>query len=94
MTNNDRIYYSHDAETHAMHNTALLTVLFLAVGLGIGAVLALMFAPTTGKKARHELAKTVEDGLQNGRDAVAPMVKSLEKDIDELQKNVEQRLKH
>jgi gas vesicle protein len=93
VTNNDRIYYSHDAETHANHATVRLTLLCLAVGLGIGAVLALMYAPTTGKKVRNELAKTVEDGLQNGREAVAPMVKNLGKDFDELQKNVEDRLK-
>ncbi len=90
--NNDRIYYSHDAEKHAMRVIIGLTVLCLTVGLGIGGVLALLFAPTSGKKIRAELTKTVEDGWQNGRDAVEPMVKRIEKDFDELHKNVEDRV--
>lgn len=93
MTNNDRIYYSHDAEIHAMNASIRLTLVCLALGLGVGAVLALLFAPTSGKKTRGEFAKTVEDGLQAGREAVEPMVKHLGKDIDALQKNVEERLK-
>ena len=92
MTNNDRIYYSHDAETHAMHATTRLILLCLALGLGIGSVLALLFAPSSGKKTRGEFARTVEDGLQSGRDAVEPMVKHLEKDVADLQKNVEKRI--
>ena len=90
--NNDRIYYSHDAETHAMHSMLRLTAICLIAGLGIGAVLTLLLAPTSGKKIRDGLTKTVEDGLQNGREAVEPMVKRLEKDFDELQKNVEEHI--
>jgi len=48
---NDRVYYSHDAEMHAMRDRAVLTLAFLAFGLGIGAVLALLFAPMSGKKS-------------------------------------------
>jgi len=92
MMNSDRIYYSHTAEMHAMRVMIRLTPLCLTIGLGIGAVLALLFAPASGKKIRDELAKTFEDGLQNGREAAEPMVKRLEKDFDELRKNVEERV--
>ncbi len=92
MTNNERIYYSHDAERHAMRVMIGLTLLCLTVGLGIGGVLALLFAPQSGKKIRAELAKTVEDGWQSGREAAEPMVKHLEKDFAELHKNVEERV--
>jgi gas vesicle protein len=92
MMHTDRIYYSHHAEMHAMRKMMRLILLYLMVGLGIGAVVALLFAPTSGKKIRDELAKTVEDGLQNGREAVEPMVKRLEKDFDELHKNVEEHI--
>ena len=90
--NSDRIYYSHDAEMHALRSRIGLTLLCLTLGLGVGAVLALLFAPTSGKKTREELGKTVEDGWQNGREAVEPMVKHLEKDFADLQKNVEERV--
>jgi gas vesicle protein len=91
--NNDRVYYSHDAETHAMRVRTVLTLIFLTFGLGIGAILALLFAPTSGKKTRHELAKSVEDGLNSGRDALEPVVRRLEAEFAEMRKNVEERLK-
>lgn len=90
---NDRVYYSHDAEMHAMQDRAVLTLVFLAFGLGIGAVLALLFAPTSGKKARRELTRSVEQGLKDGREIVEPMVEQVEKEFSELKKNVEGRLK-
>ena len=91
--NSDRIYYSHDAEMHAMRERAVHTLIFLTFGLAIGAVLALLFAPMSGRKARRDLGKSVEEGLQSGREAVEPMVKRAEKEFDELKKNVEENLK-
>ena len=91
--NSDRIYYSHDAEMHAMRDRMVLTLVFLTFGLGIGVVLALLFAPTSGKKVRKSLTKTVEQGLKDGREAVEPVVKRVEKEFGELQKTVEGHLK-
>ncbi|MBZ0283836.1 MAG: YtxH domain-containing protein [Anaerolineae bacterium] len=92
--NNDRIYYSRDTEMHAMRDRTLLTLVFLTVGLGIGAVLALLFAPSSGKTTRHDLAESMEDGLNTGRETVEPMVKRLEEQFNELRKSIEERLKH
>ncbi len=89
---NERIYYSQDAAMHAMRERTVMILVVMGFGLGIGAALALMFAPTSGKKARHELAKNVEDGLNTGRDTVEPMLKRLEEEFAELRKNVEERL--
>lgn len=91
--NNDRIYYSHDAEMHAMRDRTVLTLVFLVFGLGIGAALALLYAPKSGKKVRDDLSKSVEQGWNNGREAVEPMMKRLEEEFAKLQKNVEERLK-
>ncbi len=91
--NSDRIYYSHDAEMHALRVRAVLTLAFLTFGLGIGAILALLFAPSSGKTVRHDLARSVEEGLQTGRESVEPMVKRVEKEFDELKKDVEGHLK-
>jgi predicted NBD/HSP70 family sugar kinase len=91
--NNDRVYYSHDAEMQAMRERTMLAVVFLTVGLGIGAALAFLFAPSSGKTTRHDLARNVEEGLHIGRDAVEPMVKRVEKEFSDLQRNVEEHLK-
>jgi gas vesicle protein len=94
MMNNDRVYYSHDAETQAKREMVALTMLALTLGMGIGALLALLFAPSSGKKARHDLAQSMGEDWENGRDAVDPMVKRLEEKFDDLLKNIEERVNH
>lgn len=89
----ERIYYSHDAEIHAVREMTKLMVLRLMIGLGIGAGLALLFAPTSGRKVRDNLTRTVEKGWNNGRDVVEPMVKRIEEEFGELQKSIEANLK-
>lgn len=90
--NNDRIYYSHEAEIHAVREMTKLLVLCLMVGLGIGSLLTLLFAPTSGKKMRDDLTKSVGKSWDNGRDTVEPMMKRFEEEISELRKNIEERL--
>jgi gas vesicle protein len=92
--NNERVYYSHDAEMHAMRDRTMLTLVFLTFGLGIGAALALLFAPASGKKVRDDLSKTMGEGWSSGREAVEPMVKRLEEEFADLRKSVDERLKH
>lgn len=91
--NNDRIYYSHDAEIHAMRKMTKVIALCLLVGLGIGAVLALLFAPSSAKEVRDDLTKAVRQGWNRGREAIEPMVKRVGKEFGEMQKNVEEHLK-
>lgn len=90
---NERVYYSHEAEIHAMREMTQLMALCLMVGLGIGAALALLFAPTPSKKIREDLTKMIGQGWNNGREAVEPMMKRIEKEFDGLQKTVAGHLK-
>ena len=92
--NSDRIYYSHGAKMRAVREMARATLLCLMVGLGIGAVMALLFAPSSGKKIRAQLAKSMEQGLNHGRDAVEPMVKRVEKEFDGLHKSIEEHIEN
>ncbi len=92
--NNDRVYYSHDAETQAKREMIAFTTLALTLGLGIGALLALLLAPSSGKKARHDLAQSLGENWENGRDAVDPMVKRIDEKFGELLKNIEERIAH
>ncbi len=90
--NQDRIYYSRDAELQAMRNQRKSIALFLVGGLATGAAIALLFAPNSGKETREDLAKSVEEGIKTGREAVEPAVKNLEKEISNLGKTVEERV--
>jgi len=92
--NTDRTYYSHDAEVRAMREITKLTLLCLTFGLGIGAALALFFAPASGKRSRANFARTIEEGLATGREAVEPVVKRIEEDFADLRHNVEAGVTH
>lgn len=85
---NKRVYYSHEAEMQAKRSQMQATFLYLALGLGIGAVLALLFAPNTGKETREGLANTLEDRIDGSRD----MIYRMEKELKELRERLEDRL--
>ncbi len=90
---NDRIYYSRDAELRAARDRTMVVGIFLVFGLGIGAVLALLLAPRSGDQTRREISQTLSSELADGREESAKAVRRLEKDLTELRKNVEDKLK-
>jgi gas vesicle protein len=90
--NNSRIYYSQEAEMKAIRRMTMMTVLWLALGLAVGAVMALLYAPAAGKKTRHNLSRNFEEGWSHSQDAIEPMVKKLEKEVGELRQTVEDRI--
>ena len=86
--NNDRIYYSNEAENYAMRERIMLATLFLTFGLGIGTTLALLFAPSSGEVSRYNIGKSFEKNLNNGREAIKPIKQLIENEIDELKNNI------
>ncbi len=92
MNSNNRTYYSREAEGRVARDKAVLTLIFLVFGLGVGTALALLFAPHPGKETRDELAHAMEEGLNSGRDAVNPTLKRLEKEFGDLRKKVDDRI--
>jgi len=87
-----RTYYSREAEMRAAREKAALTFVFLLLGLGIGTALALLFAPRSGEETRHDISHATEGALNQGRDAVNPALKRLEKEFAELRKRVDDRI--
>ncbi|MHB8627381.1 MAG: YtxH domain-containing protein [Aggregatilineales bacterium] len=90
--NTNRTYYSRDAEMRVARDRVALTVVCLFLGLGIGGVLALLFAPVAGKKTRDELAHALEGGVNSGREFIHPAVTQIEKEFGDLRHKVEERL--
>jgi gas vesicle protein len=46
---------------------------FLLIGGGIGAVIALLFAPKSGQELRGDIADATRKGLEKGKDAAAQL---------------------
>jgi gas vesicle protein len=93
MNSNERIYYSHDTASRAMRARAIVTIVFMTLGIGIGAAIALLFAPSSGKETREEIMENVEDGLDAGQDKLEPTMKKLGKQFSGFRKSVEKRMK-
>lgn len=88
----DRIYYSRDAERIAERDKAIRNVLFLGLGLGTGAILALLFAPKSGDKIREDLIEIVGDGFDSGRETTSSAIKRLETQISDLYQKLSERV--
>ncbi len=89
---NDRMYYSREAQMQADQEKLVATITFLLVGLALGAIVALLFAPDSGKKIRKNISNTIEGKIESGRDTVAPALDRLEKDFADLRNKVEDRI--
>ena len=73
----DRMYYSNEAKQQARRERTLLALIFTALGLSIGAAIALLFAPMEGEELRDELTQqadkarnTVEDYGDQAKKAI------------------------
>ncbi len=88
MSNNDRTYYSHQAELRSGRKNVALLVL----ALGVGAAAALLFAPHSGHKTREDLTHSLEQGVSKGHEMMDPTLKRLEKELVELRQHVEDKV--
>jgi gas vesicle protein len=91
---NDRIYYSKEAEDLAAQQRTILALVVMLLGLGLGAVVALLFAPRKGDDIRKDIANQAGTIYDNGRETTGKAFKELQKDFDKLRGEVEDRLKN
>jgi len=90
--NPNRIYYSREAELQAARERSTMTVFYVVLALAAGALVALMFAPESGKEMRGDIGQRVGGGLESGRHALEPAVEQLGREIKDLRDRVENRL--
>jgi gas vesicle protein len=55
-------------------NQILKAALFFAAGAAVGAAVALLFAPTTGKKLQKQLKSVVDDQVENFEKVIRKVV--------------------
>jgi gas vesicle protein len=59
-----------------------------AVGLGIGAVVGLLFAPASGKKTRHYIARSTKQGLDAATSEGKRWSRRAQETADDVKANV------
>lgn len=82
MAATDRMYYSRDAEMRAQQERTLTSIVFVMIGMGVGAAVALILASRSPQRSRPGLVGAIEDRF-NG----------LEKELGELGRRVEHRIR-
>lgn len=88
----NRVYYTAEAEDLMKRRSLFTALAMLAVGLGIGALVAMLLAPGDGEKTRRVLADALEEGYRRGRQATDDALGQLERDIPNLRKRVDSLL--
>lgn len=89
---NERIYYSREAEMQARRAQIVLALGVMIIGAGIGTVIAILFAPQSGKETRSTLAEGAEAAYKDGRETTTKVVDNLRKEFDKFRHDVEERL--
>jgi|FLYN01.1.fsa_nt_gi hypothetical protein len=82
MATADRTYYSREAEMRANQERMLASIVFLMIGMGVGAAVALMLAARARQRSRPSLVGAIEERFN-----------TIEKELGELGKRVEHRIK-
>lgn len=64
----------------------------LCIGLGVGAVLGILFAPKPGEETRDDIVGTVNDGIDKVRARTAKTIRSARQFADETREQVNQAI--
>jgi gas vesicle protein len=87
------VYYSEEAEKdmerQKMISNAVNIVVGLALGLTLGGIIAVLFAPNRGVRTRRKIANQIGDTTDVGRYATSDALKMLEKQYDALKDQVD-----
>jgi gas vesicle protein len=68
------------------------SVLTFVIGLGVGAIAALLFAPKAGKELRNDLAEGINEGVDQLRSKGSELRQRAAKYADAAQDNVQEAI--
>lgn len=88
-----RIYYSQEAEVQAQRERVVLALIVAGMGITLGMVMALLFAPKTGDETRRELNERLEHIAQRGRETAEQLAHDASRNTAHVRDDLERRLK-
>ena len=89
---NERMYYSREAEVQAQRERLAIAAIAALLGVGIGTLLALIFAPQSGEKTRRLLGQQVEQLATQGRETANQVAAEMRDNATRLRGDLEDRL--
>lgn len=90
---NDRMYYSREAEARAQRQFFVTAVFVAALSVGIGAVIAMFFAPRPGSELREDAAHLGREAADRGRELAERAAEEAQRSLRKAQQSVEDRLR-
>jgi gas vesicle protein len=88
----ERIYYSREAEMRAQRQFLITTAVLAMVSVGIGAVLALLFAPRPGEEVRRDLEWRAAEALARGRETAIKVAAEAQNNLQRVREELDDRL--
>lgn len=88
----ERMYYSHEAEVRANRQRVVLAMVVAGLGIGLGAALALLFAPQSGDKTRALIGDQVDHMVSQGQNTSNHLAKEVRTQASKARNNLEKRL--
>ncbi|HOA25526.1 MAG: YtxH domain-containing protein [Aggregatilineales bacterium] len=85
-----RIYYSEEARQIAQQRQMVQLTVAVLIALMVGATIALLFAPQSGKKLRRQIAQAIDEGYQRGREETGDLIDRLEAEFPGVRRRVEE----
>jgi gas vesicle protein len=85
-----RIYYSNQARLIVQRRTILVALAMLGLGFGLGAILALLFAPAEGEELREQITSALEEGFQRGQSAAEDAANELEAEYPGIRQKLQE----
>lgn len=79
-----RVYYSEQARQRARLERTFIAVFFMGLGLSIGTVIALLFAPDEGEVIREDIAERADDAFTRARENAAHLRENVEDGLESV----------
>ncbi|GAB5493360.1 MAG: hypothetical protein Phog2KO_35750 [Phototrophicaceae bacterium] len=73
-----RTYYSEEAKQQAQMKTTIIVAICIGLGVTMGTIIAMLFAPQSGEATREELSDASNSALNNLQSQVNDLRKRLE----------------
>jgi len=86
---NQRIYYSEESRKQAERQTMILAMAVAGISLGVGAIIALLFAPSTGEDIRGEIRDYLDELAQQGKQVADELEETAQQEVRKARKQIE-----